>query len=102
MLTDVARRTAEDERRTTHDDGRQPIAIGHLSDSSDLNITHITKSCRTKKANLRLHNAPQFKEMCKQEDWEAEGIRRLLTKNLRLQPNMRKITKQSIPIGTKQ
>ena len=25
-----------DGRRTTHDDGRQPIAIGHLSDSGDL------------------------------------------------------------------
>ena len=31
MLTD-------DARRTTHDDGRQPIAIGHLSDSGDLKI----------------------------------------------------------------
>ena len=29
MLTD-------DGRRTPHDDGRQPIAIGHLSDSGDL------------------------------------------------------------------
>ena len=27
-----------DGRRTTHDDGRQPIAIGHLSDSGDLKI----------------------------------------------------------------
>ena len=26
----------DDARRTTHDDGRQPIAIGHLSDSGDL------------------------------------------------------------------
>ena len=26
-------------RRTTHDDGRQLIAIGHLSDSGDLKIT---------------------------------------------------------------
>ena len=25
-----------DAQRTTHDDGRQPIAIGHLSDSGDL------------------------------------------------------------------
>ena len=25
-----------DGHRTTHDDGRQPIAIGHLSDSGDL------------------------------------------------------------------
>ena len=25
-----------DARRTTNDDGRQPIAIGHLSDSGDL------------------------------------------------------------------
>ena len=25
-----------DGRRTTHDDGPQPIAIGHLSDSGDL------------------------------------------------------------------
>ena len=28
-----------DGRRTTHDDGRQPIAIGHLSDSGDLKMT---------------------------------------------------------------
>ena len=27
-----------DGRRTTHDDGRQPIAVGHLSDSGDLII----------------------------------------------------------------
>ena len=27
-----------DARRSTHDDGRQPIAIGHLSDSGDLKI----------------------------------------------------------------
>ena len=27
-----------DERRRTDDDGRQPIAIGHLSDSGDLKI----------------------------------------------------------------
>ena len=26
----------DDGRRTTHDDGRQPIAIGHPSDSGDL------------------------------------------------------------------
>ena len=25
-----------EEKMTTHDDGRQPIAIGHLSDSGDL------------------------------------------------------------------
>ena len=31
MLTD-------DARRTPHDDGRQPIAIGHLSDSGDLKM----------------------------------------------------------------
>ena len=31
MLTD-------DAHRTTHDDGRQPIAIGHLSDSGDLKM----------------------------------------------------------------
>ena len=31
MLTD-------DVRWTTHDNGRQPIAIGHLSDSGDLKI----------------------------------------------------------------
>ena len=28
----------DDAHRTTHDDGRQPIAIGHLSDSGDLKI----------------------------------------------------------------
>ena len=28
----------------THDDGRQLIAIGHLSDSGDLNTTHIAKT----------------------------------------------------------
>ena len=32
----------DDGRRTTHDDGRQPIAIGHLSDSGDLKITSMT------------------------------------------------------------
>ena len=33
-----------DARRKTHDDGRQPIAIGHLSDSGDLKIrkTHLS------------------------------------------------------------
>ena len=31
MLTD-------DGRRTMHDDGRQPMTIGHLSDSGDLKI----------------------------------------------------------------
>ena len=35
MLTDHG-------RGTTHDDGRQPIAIGHLSDSGDLK-KHQTK-----------------------------------------------------------
>ena len=29
----------EDGQRTTHDAGRQPIAIGHLSDSGDLKKT---------------------------------------------------------------
>ena len=38
MLTDDGRWTTDDARRTTHDDGRQPIAIGHLSDSGDLKI----------------------------------------------------------------
>ena len=54
MLTDDARQTEDDARGTTHDDGRQPIAKCHLSDSGDLNITHIAKTWRTKKAKLRL------------------------------------------------
>ena len=29
----------DDARPTTHDDGRQPIAKGHLSDSGDLKIS---------------------------------------------------------------
>ena len=36
MLTDDGRRTTNEGRRTMHDDGRQPIAIGHLSDSGAL------------------------------------------------------------------
>ena len=31
-----------DARRTTNDDGRQPIAIGHLSDSGDLKMFNYT------------------------------------------------------------
>ena len=34
MLTD-------DGRRTMHDDGRQPMTIGHLSDSGDLKMENI-------------------------------------------------------------
>ena len=30
------KRLTHDARRTTNDDGRQPIAVGHLSDSGDL------------------------------------------------------------------
>ena len=36
MFTDDGRRMMDNGRRTTHNDGRQPIAIGHLSDSCDL------------------------------------------------------------------
>ena len=36
MLTHHGRRTMDNERWTTDDDRRQPIAIGHLSYSGDL------------------------------------------------------------------
>ena len=45
MLTD-------DARRTTHDDGRQPIAIGHLSDSGDL-----IKDLQNQLVNFTFHKA---------------------------------------------
>ena len=35
----------DDGRRTAHDDGRQPIAIGHLSDSGNLNLVHLRMIC---------------------------------------------------------
>ena len=34
-----------DDGRTKHDDGRQPVAIGHLSDSGDLKIITILIQC---------------------------------------------------------
>ena len=34
-----------DARRITHDDGPQPIAVGHLSDSGDL-LLWVGVSCR--------------------------------------------------------
>ena len=59
-----------DGRRTTHDDGRQPIAIGHLSDSGDLktmlNISmyckRIVNDCRWKtKAGIKFSTRSLFK-----------------------------------------
>ena len=41
-----------DGRRTTVDEGRQPIAIGHLSDSGDLKNLKRTCSFNYKKSQL--------------------------------------------------
>ena len=47
-----------DARRTTDDDGRQPIAIGHLSDSGDLKIAPIESGGGVSKRHF--HNEQQF------------------------------------------
>ena len=39
--------------RTTDDDGHQPIAIGHLSDSCDLKINHVEVHIFLQITNLR-------------------------------------------------
>ena len=47
-----------DGRRTSHDDGRQPIAIGHLSDSGDLKSSDQAKGSYSEAAFVAHYQRP--------------------------------------------
>ena len=69
MLTDDARRTMDDAQRTTHDDGRQPIAIGHLSDSGDLKKMEGKVICLFDKTHvIRVERFPRHVRKCEKSN----------------------------------